>query len=109
MANTELLHKVLKHIMDNPAEFDPVRWHRDFAGWTLRLAGPGIEARTDDFGTETLYDSDGNRVWITDIGPWARKLLGLTAEQAARLFSVTSTLDNLEHLVAEFSAAEVAA
>ncbi|MEU3522351.1 hypothetical protein AB0E62_00485 [Streptomyces sp. NPDC038707] len=99
MANIELLHKVLQHIKDTPTEYDPVRWHRDFAGWTLRLALPGVEARTDDVGTETLYDADGERIWISDIGPRAQALLGLTASQAAWLFSGVNAADDLEHIV----------
>lgn len=104
MANTELLHRVLKHIKDNPDDFDPVRWHRDFAGWTLRLAGPGIEVRKDDFGVETMYDAAGNRVWITDIAPSAQVLLGLNDAQLLRLCLSGNTIDDLARLVAEFTA-----
>ncbi|MFF5471026.1 hypothetical protein [Streptomyces achromogenes] len=99
MANTELLHKVLQHIKENPSEYDPVRWHRDFAGWTLRLALPGVEARTDGAGAETLYNAEGERIWISDIGPAARALLDITADQAAWLFSDVNAVEDLEHIV----------
>lgn len=108
MANRELLHKVLQHIKSNPSEFDAVRWHRDFAGWTLRLAMPGVEVRKDRDGIEIMYDADDRRVWIADIGPWAAKLLGLDSECAAALFSAVNTVDDLERLVNEFTV-EVAA
>ena len=104
MANTELLHKVLQHIKNNPEQYDRQRWHRDFAGWTLRLALPGVEARTDHAcGTETLFDAHGDRIWIADIGPQAQKLLGLDDRQAGRLFSATNDLWDLERIVAELT------
>lgn len=104
MANGELLHKVLQHIKDNPGEYDPVRWHRDFAGWTLRLAMPGIEVRKDAEDIETMYDGDGGRVYIADIGPWAGKLLGLSADQMLQLFCGGNTVADLEYFVAAFAA-----
>lgn len=102
MANKELLHRVLRHIKDNPGEYDPVRWHRDFAGWTLRLAMPGIEVRKNSLEIETLYDATGERVWISDISPRAMQLLGINAEQAVKLFCASNTVADLERLVAEF-------
>lgn len=104
MANKELLHKVLQHIKANPDQYDAVRWHADFAGWTLRLAMPGIAVRKDSCDIETMFDADGNRVWISDIGPWAVQLLGLSADQAVVLFSSTNTIDDLARLVGEFTA-----
>jgi hypothetical protein len=108
MANAELLHKVLKHIKANPSEYDPVRWHRDFAGWTLRLTVPGMEVRKDSLDVERLFTPDGEHVWIQDIGPWAQRLLGLTDGQAARLFSGTNTLDDIERHVAMIAASREA-
>lgn len=104
MANKELLHKVLQHIKNNPDQYDAVRWHADFAGWTLRLAMPGVEMRKDGCDIDTLFDADGERIWITDIGPWAKELLGLKPSQASRLFSGTNTIDDLSRLVGEFTA-----
>ncbi|MEV7814236.1 hypothetical protein AB0P05_26450 [Streptomyces flaveolus] len=104
MANVELLHKVLRHIKENPDEYDPVRWHRDFAGWTLRLALPGIEVRKDSCDIETMFDGNGERVWISDIGPWAQKLLGIDDIQARALFSGTNTLDDIERHVSVIAA-----
>jgi hypothetical protein len=110
MANNELLRKVLKHLKDNPTDYDAARWHKDFAGWTLRLALPGVEARTDSLDVERLFDADGEVIWIQDIGPWATKLLGINADQAAQLFSGANTLDDVEHIVtAIVSDAEVKA
>ena len=108
MANKELLHKVLQHIKDNPDQYDAVRWHADFAGWTLRLAMPGVEVRKDSCDIETMFDADGERIWISDIGPWAQELLGVHGDRAMRLFSSTNTIDDLARLVGEFTA-EVAA
>ncbi|MGW2169123.1 hypothetical protein ACWC1C_01170 [Streptomyces sp. NPDC001705] len=104
MANKELLHKVLKHIKDNPDQYDAVRWHKDFAGWTLRLAMPGVDVRLDSCDIETMFDADGERIWISDIGPWAVQLLGLKAGQATALFSSANTIDDLSRLVGEFTA-----
>ncbi|MFF9268638.1 hypothetical protein [Streptomyces rochei] len=104
MANKELLRKVLQHIQNNPEQYDAVRWHADFAGWTLRLAVPSVEVKKDSCDIETMFDADGERIWISDIGPWAQRLLGLTMLDAARLFSAGNTLDDVERLVAEFSA-----
>jgi hypothetical protein len=106
MANRELLHQVLQHIKEHPEGYDPRRWHRDFAGWTLRLAVPGIEVR-DDNGAESLYDADGERLWISDIGPRAQALLGLDFDQSVALFCAANTLDDIELFVAEFTAGEV--
>jgi hypothetical protein len=103
MANNEMLRAVLRHIKNNPEQYDPVRWHRDFAGWTVRLAMPGVEMRKDKDGFEALYVDD-RRIWISDIGPWATKLLRLDENQALKLFSGANTLDDIERLVAEFSA-----
>lgn len=103
MANNELLHKVLQHIKDNPDQYDAVRWHADFAGWTLRLAMPGIEVRKDSCDIETMFDGNGERVWIADIGPWAQRLLGLDMGQAAQLFCGANDLDDLTRIVAEIT------
>lgn len=108
MANKELLHKVLQHIKANPEQYDAVRWHADFAGWTLRLAVPGVGIRKDGCDIETMFDAEGNRVWISDIGPWAVQLLGLDGEQGAALFSSTNTIDDLSRLVGELTAEAVA-
>lgn len=104
MANAELLRKVLQHIKENPDQYDAVRWHADFAGWTLRVAVPGMEVRKDSCDIETMFDADGERVWIADIGPWAGKMLGLDAEQMVKLFCAGNTVADLEFLVAEFTA-----
>lgn len=109
MANKELLHKVLRHIESHPDEYDPVRWHKDFAGWTLRLEVPGVEVRTDSCDIETMFDAHGNRVWISHIGPWARELLGLSAAQSLRLFCAGNKIEDLAALVAEFTAERVTA
>jgi hypothetical protein len=109
MANAELLKKVLQHIKDNPDDFDPIRWHKDFAGWTLRLAMPGVEVRKDDMDIETMYDADGAKVWATDIGPQAQKLLGINSEQALKLFCGGNRIEDLERYVSAFTAAEVSA
>jgi hypothetical protein len=108
MANSPLLRAVLRHLKDNPNDFDPIRWHKDFAGWTLRMMVPGITVREERGGIEVMYYADGTRVWISDIGPTAQKMLGLTEAQSSRLFSAMNTLDDIERLVAEY-AAEVAA
>ena len=107
MANIELLHQVLEHIRTNPNEHDAKRWHKDFAGWTLRLAVPGVELREDADGIEVLYDADGERVWITDIASRAQRLLRLSNEQAVKLFCGGNSIDDLASLVADFTAAEV--
>lgn len=110
MANKELLRKVLQHIKTNPGDYDAARWHKDFAGWTLRLALPGVEARTDSLDIERLFDAEGEVIWIQDIGPWASKLLGINAEQAAQLFCGANTIEDLGRIVGEISAeAEVKA
>jgi hypothetical protein len=104
MANEELLHKVLRHLKDNPTDYDAARWHRDFAGWTLRLALPGVEARTDSLDVERLFDADGEVIWIQDIGPWAMKLLGINVGQSVSLFSGANTLEDLERIVTAIAA-----
>lgn len=104
MANNELMHKVLQYIKEHPDEYDPSRWHKDFAGWALRLAMPGMEVCKDSCDIETLFDADGERVWITDIGPWATRLLGLTPDQAVKLFCGGNTVADLEYYVAAFTA-----
>lgn len=103
MANTELLQRVLQHIKDNPEEHDAQRWHKDFAGWTLRLE-TGAEVLTDDDGIETLFDVDGERIWITDIGKEAAKLLELTRDQETHLFCGGNTVADLEAYVTQFAA-----
>jgi hypothetical protein len=104
MANKELLHKVLQHIKANPQDYDAVRWHADFAGWTLRLAVPGVEVRKDGCDIETMFSPEGERVWVIDIANWAQRLLDLTDVQASRLYSGTNTIDDLARLVGEFTA-----
>jgi hypothetical protein len=104
MANVELLRKVLQHIKDNPEQYDAVRWHADFAGWTLRLAMPGVEVKKDSCDIETMFSPEGERVWISDIGNWAQRLLGLSDGQSVRLFHSGNTVDELERLVNEFTA-----
>lgn len=106
MANSEALHKVLAHIKNNPDQWDQHRWHKCFAGWTLRLCVPGIEVRTDELDISIMYGGNGKPVWQGDIAPMARKLLELTGEQAYDLFSQYNDLAYLEALVAEFTAVE---
>jgi hypothetical protein len=109
MANSELLRKVLQHIESHPDEYDPVRWHKDFAGWTLRLAMPGVEVKRDSCDIETMFDAEGNKVWIADIGPWASELLRIDAAQSLRLFCAANRVEDLAALVAEFTAERISA
>ncbi|MBA2951412.1 hypothetical protein [Streptomyces himalayensis] len=102
MANTELLRKTLQHIKDNPEQWDQKRWHKDFAGWSLRLGIPDVKVNTDADGIETLYQGD-DRVWIDDIATKAEELLQLDRGQAIRLFCGANTMDDLSALVDEFA------
>lgn len=96
MANTSLMRDVLAYLQDNPRDFDSQRWHKDFAGWSLRLSGAQIVI-DDDAGELLVHD--GKALWICDIERLAREVLEITGEQGDRLFVGGNTIQDLEEIV----------
>lgn len=102
MVNTTLLRQTLAHIEGNPEKWDQRRFHRDFAGWSLRLTQPAIREERDAAGVEVLMEG-AKPLWICEIPGRAETLLGLTRDQSVALFCAGNTLDDLRRLVAEYT------
>ena len=121
--NIDLLDRTLAHIEAHPEHWDQTVWRCDsamcFAGWTAELAGgkwllPEGDAHADYLAPEPGDDPDetGGCCQHLDSGidsgiaaeNRARRLLGLTEKQSARLFDGSNTLDDLRRIVAELKA-----
>lgn len=118
--NTELLERVMRHILDHPEEHNQNSWgHRTqcgtaacFAGWTLLLTGQGeflpCRLATEENGEWT--PTDGEYLWIKgddgegDISDHAAGLLGLKEWEANRMFAPSNTRPMLELMVKDLVA-----
>ncbi|MGI5485194.1 hypothetical protein [Microtetraspora malaysiensis] len=117
--NIDLLKRTLEHIEATPEE-----WYQGayrcgtgmcFAGWACTFAGGVWAGGPDEWDGEDLIadegdgddasflyeDMNGNDVYGVSAGRRARRLLGLTPEQATDLFDGHNTLDDLRRIVAE--------
>lgn len=103
MANTEGLQKTLEHIKGHPKEWDQYRWHTCFAGVALQVLRGAVVEDDEDWCCE-LLKLDGRVLNAGHIGDMADAALDLTREQAYLLFHAGNTLEDLERLVAEFTA-----
>lgn len=107
MSNATALRTVLEHIAAHPGEWRQDEWTSCFAGQTLRvLAG----AKTPDAPCGCCVDIcglaiDGRTLYGFNIGIQAAELLGLTPDQAQRLFAASNNLERLAALVEEFAQA----
>jgi hypothetical protein len=105
MANQELAKTVLDHLLAHPEQHNQDRWGERtecgttmcVAGWTCELAGERLEWQRSSTTT-------GVGTWCTTDGVYiprrAAQLLGLTEDEAARLFFTNkdTALRNLKHL-----------
>lgn len=125
MPNAPLLLKTLHHIEAHPEEWVQETWH---CGTTACYAGHAVIidggewyphgsalliARDDDPAEDVWHDPCGSTS-VIQVAHRARHILGLTHEQAVRLFSYDNTLDDLRaevyRLVGDYDAlAEVTA
>lgn len=103
--NVELLRKTLKYIEDHPEEWRQESWHCGtkacFAGHAALLAG-GTWAHEHGMCMLARDDDPHDHVWQTydgtalvDVDDRAIRVLGVTEEQASRLFWYANSLDAL--------------
>lgn len=95
MINSDLMQRVLKQIEEHPETWFQSCWVNEcgtvacFAGWACLLAG---------------HSPQEMEPWAgDDVGDEAERLLGLDEEDGDRLFAGENTLDDLRHLVNEFT------
>lgn len=114
--NVPLLKQTLDYVETHPEEWTQ-RFYRCgtgmcFAGWAAvldggtwydaELKGPWIEdmvARPDDPDLDVFLMRDGART--VDVECRARRILGLTEDEASELFDGDNTLDDLRRIVRE--------
>lgn len=119
MPNADLLVKTLTHIDRNRTEWYQGDWRACFAGHAAVLAGgrwaiPDADhalarvlkpVRSDRKGDVLVYGAaegwDGPLLRGVPVPVRARRVLGLDADQAFRLFSATNTLPRLYTIVSE--------
>jgi hypothetical protein len=107
--NLELLDDVMQHIDTHPEEWDQANW---FCGTTACFAGhacarsgyrPLFHPDLDYTGRVNLSGAeDGDWCWV---GGVAQLVLGLTDEEAQRLFDARNTLDDLHSMVKQIHGA----
>jgi len=121
--NVQLLDQTLAHIETHPREWDQATWRCGttycFAGRAVVIAGSRWVKRSDryDYESEFLLADDDDRAWAATasglscdanetihVADRARRLLGLTEEQADDLFAGPNTLDDLRAMVADLKA-----
>lgn len=73
-----------------------------FAGHAVLIAGHQVDTQCD-----AVVIEDGPKVQYRAIRDVAVDLLGLTMEQAVRLFAAHNTIDNLWEILAEYSGGEI--
>jgi hypothetical protein len=98
--NLDLLDAVMDHIDQHPEEWNQGAWFCGtaacFAGHSVLMNGWGV---VYDWG---MVEKDGERAGVERL---ARRLLGLTDEQADRLFDPGNTLDDLHSMVKQLHGA----
>lgn len=121
--NTELLTSTLTHIDRNRDDWYQGNWRSCFAGHAVILAGgkwathsvhplyfmltPEDDDRTKDVQTYGAADGwDGEPLQAVTVRARAKRVLGLTDEQAIRLFSAANTLPRLYTIVSELCGEE---
>jgi hypothetical protein len=112
--NKDLLRETLAYIEVHPEEWDQRQWicgtSACFAGracllsgaqpcdWGGKVVQPNDEEET---GLVVAQDSDSTRA--IGVGEMARRLLGLTDDQADRLFHLDNDLEDLRYLVGKLT------
>jgi hypothetical protein len=116
--NTELLVGTLQHIDANRGDWYQACWRTCIAGHAVILAGgqwatddvhplhyvltPEDDDRTNDVAAYGPADGwDGEPLYAVTVQTRAKRVLGLTDEQALRLFSATNPLPRLYTIVSE--------
>lgn len=105
--NVDLLRRTLAYIEEHPGEHDQTRWRCGtracFAGTAAMLDGgiwargvPCMSARSDD-------PPDHVVAHVIHVAHRARRILGLTEDQARDLFCGANDLDDLRDVVAELT------
>lgn len=114
--NDELLARTLRHIIENPREWDQESWaHRwededklgrdvcgtayCFAGTAVVLTGHPILWEGDHAFSDLVVDGDG----VEEVPGVARRELGLSADDAEWLFHPENSLTNLCDIVRQIT------
>jgi hypothetical protein len=99
--NKELIERTMQHIVDHPEEHDQATWISNacgtvacFAGWALMLDGVSAQDVLRWSHAAPRYSLVGSRVREV-----ATERLGLTADEAGRLFCAENTRDMLQLMV----------
>lgn len=115
LRGVKLLEATLAHIETHSEDWDQAQWRCStgmcFAGWACTLAGgTWLTDPGDPLANLLIADSDEHvSCWVDGVPVVnaelrARRLLGLTSEQASDLFHVSNTFDELCRLVAVIKA-----
>lgn len=112
--NVPLLRKTLEHITAHPEEWDQAVWMRQsgrtecgtagcVAGWAVTFAGHTLDFESAViFWGEAQYLDDGR-----EIEQAAQDELGLTDDQADRLFAEHNALTDLWEMANEYTGGEI--
>jgi len=100
--NKELIERTMQHIVDHPEEHDQATWIGNltcgtvacFAGWALMLDGVSAEDILNWSHAAPRYSLVGSRAREV-----ATEHLGLTIDEAGRLFQASNTRDMLQLMV----------
>lgn len=99
MRNIELLEKTMQFIKDNPEKHDQAQWcgtAQCFAGWATSLEGYTERMYRDGRPSMSYLVANGRNVHAAEL---AAQLLGLTGDEADRLFDGGNTIEHLELMV----------
>lgn len=120
--NRELLHAALKHIEDNPEDYQPINYGWDFPGWCLRLSQPELfvpiteqmdrDCRCGCGGAVKprivfmVPDGTGRHVELPPavLVTWALVAMGITQQQLDLLLSGDLEIPHLRAAVEELTA-----
>lgn len=103
MSNAIALRTVLEHVQENHDDWHQGEWSNCFAGQTLRVL-LGATSVVDCCPECGGLDLNGERLYGSNIGVRAALELGLTPDQATRLFHAGNSLEFIRELIEEFTA-----
>jgi hypothetical protein len=109
MTNATALRAVLEHVRGHQDAWDQEHWTDCFAGHAVRVLAGATFVDSNCCANHDHLTVDGEKLYGFQIGVRAAELLGLTADQARRLFGPDNSLDDLTRLVDEFTADQAAA
>lgn len=102
MANVEQLQKTLEHIKEHPGSWSQLLWSHCFAGLTLKLNGEEPVGMPGD----VIRDRASELLGLELVSRPCACGCGQEAAGGHELFAADNTLNDLERIVQELTAAE---